>query len=905
MKKSTPFPNFLKNFQFRTKGNGSGGVDSVKFDNVGSPLAVRAGDRPLAEDGVADPEAHGKARLRLSVGKPRLSGADVRPGLADEPLPGREGVGEELGVDVQHEAGGIPGRAVQIPPLGLGKIEPLFRPCHRHEGKPPLLLHFRPCVRLFGGKDPLVHGRQEDVRELQPLGGVDGHELHLVPAVHGVLVGEKGDMRQIALQRPLLPAGDLEIVDRLLELRQVIEPLLASLGPQHPLVAGVVEDGGQQLRDGPRPALDGVGVDEGDELPGLRGLDELLVQVGLQRGIEGTAVLGGVLAQKLQPPPAQVPLGRVAHPQEGEVVLVGRHAQVGKGILDLPPVKKLHAAVDGIRDSDPLEDLLDGPGHEVGAVEDRHVPVGRALLLVEPRHLPRHPGGLLVGGLRAMDQHAGAGGERRRQVLLDTGGVFVDEGVGAGQDLRRGAVIFRHEDGPRAGVFLIEVQKIPDVRASPGVDGLVRVPHDEEVLVVARQHLHELVLEGVDVLELVDHDVLKPLLPLELYILVLPEDVERELDEVVIIQGEALLLLVEVAVKNDVLGGCGGVVLLLEAVQGEAEHVLVVVRALEKLLDLDHVPGIGEGHVPEGEAPFLVDDLEHLVDVRVVQHQEALGIPHGADILLQDRDAKAVEGADVPRVVVAGEVVDALAHLGGGLVGEGDAQNVGGQDAQLVHQVRESVGQGSRLPGPRPGDDPHRPLGRRHRLPLRPVQPLQKLRHIPTSFLFYYTTKSIGFKGLSPNFTLVFFRLFMYSEEKRGGFPMKSKLSSRRGWAGWLIIALVLALAVTVGVFITLTHRDKERERDRAVKYVTTLVTEKTQGCVPTVETQVLHDYGEHVLLAARYKLESEGRETISGSYLLDISDLSQQIYHISEEYPYDHDFTELLHLQAREWGII
>ena len=134
---------------------------------------------------------------------------------------------------------------------------------------------------------------------------------------------------------------------------------------------------------------------------------------------------------------------------------------------------------------------------------------------------------------------------------------------------------------------------------------------------------------------------------------------------------------------------------------------------------------------------------------------------------------------------------------------------------------------------------------------------------------------------------------------------MKSKLSSRRGLAGWLIVVLVLAFAVTVGVFIALTHEDKDRERDRAVKYVTSLVSVNTQGYVPTVETEVLHDYGEHVLLVARYKLEYEGLEPVSGSYLLDISDLSQQVYHISEEYPYDHDFTGQFHLQAREWGII
>lgn len=54
---------------------------------------------------------------------------------------------------------------------------------------------------------------------------------------------------------------------------------------------------------------------------------------------------------------------------------------------------------------------------------------------------------------------------------------------------------------------------------------------------------------------------------------------------------------------------------------------------------------------------------------------------HDVAVFLQNGHAKAVKGVDVAGVVVAGEVVDALAHFGGGFVGEGDAQYVGGQDA--------------------------------------------------------------------------------------------------------------------------------------------------------------------------------------------------------------------------------
>ena len=233
--------------------------------------------------------------------------------------------------------------------------------------------------------------------------------------------------------------------------------------------------------------------------------------------------------------------------------------------------------------------------------------------------------------------------------------------------------------------------------APPGVDGLILVPHDEQVFVVAAQDLHQLVLELVDVLKLVDHHVLQTALPLQADVRVLLKEIQGELDQIVVVQAEALLLLIEVAVKDDVGGGRCLVVLLLQGVQGHGDHVQVVVRPLEELLHLDHVPGGGEGHVPKGEPPLLVDELQHGVDVRVVQHQEALGVLDGVAVLLEDGDAEAVEGVDIAGVVVPGEPVDPLPHLRGRFVGEGDAQDVAGQDAQLVDQIGEPPGEGPGL----------------------------------------------------------------------------------------------------------------------------------------------------------------------------------------------------------------
>ena len=81
-----------------------------------------------------------------------------------------------------------------------------------------------------------------------------------------------------------------------------------------------------------------------------------------------------------------------------------------------------------------------------------------------------------------------------------------------------------------------------------------------------------------------------------------------------------------------------------------------------------------------------------------------------------------MEGVDIPRVVVPGEGVNPLAHLVGGFICKSDAQDIAGQDAQLVHQIGEAVGQSPGLPGTRPGDDPDKALGGGDCLPLGRVQ---------------------------------------------------------------------------------------------------------------------------------------------------------------------------------------
>ena len=103
----------------------------------------------------------------------------------------------------------------------------------------------------------------------------------------------------------------------------------------------------------------------------------------------------------------------------------------------------------------------------------------------------------------------------------------------------------------------------------------------------------------------------------------------------------------------------------LQRVEGQGDHVLVILRPLLELQHLDHVARVGERHVAQCQPALVIDDLQHGVNIAVVEHKKAFGIADGVAVLLQNGDTEAVERVDIARVVVAGQGVDTLAHLVG------------------------------------------------------------------------------------------------------------------------------------------------------------------------------------------------------------------------------------------------
>ena len=98
-----------------------------------------------------------------------------------------------------------------------------------------------------------------------------------------------------------------------------------------------------------------------------------------------------------------------------------------------------------------------------------------------------------------------------------------------------------------------------------------------------------------------------------------------------------------------------------------------------------------------------------------------------------------MEGVDIARVIVAGEDVDALAHLICGFVGEGNAEDISRQDAQLVHQKGKTMGERPCLAGAGSGNDTDKSFGFGHSLALGSVEAGEQIGHrgvLPVEHLF-------------------------------------------------------------------------------------------------------------------------------------------------------------------------
>lgn len=66
-----------------------------------------------------------------------------------------------------------------------------------------------------------------------------------------------------------------------------------------------------------------------------------------------------------------------------------------------------------------------------------------------------------------------------------------------------------------------------------------------------------------------------------------------------------------------------------------------------------------------------------------------------------------MEGIDISGIIVAGQLVDSLAHFIGRFIGKCDTENIPRQDADIVDQISETVGKRTGFPGAGACDDTH------------------------------------------------------------------------------------------------------------------------------------------------------------------------------------------------------
>ena len=136
----------------------------------------------------------------------------------------------------------------------------------------------------------------------------------------------------------------------------------------------------------------------------------------------------------------------------------------------------------------------------------------------------------------------------------------------------------------------------------------------------------------------------------------------------------------------------------------------------------------GAGREPLRVEPEVADDVaREAVGVGLVVDRELLRVAELVGVPPQDPHAGGVERGH-PHLLGdrADEGADPVLHLVGGLVGEGDGEDLEGADALVADQVGDAVREHAGLAGAGAGDDEQRPVDVGDGLRLDRVQPLEE-----------------------------------------------------------------------------------------------------------------------------------------------------------------------------------
>ena len=287
-----------------------------------------------------------------------------------------------------------------------------------------------------------------------------------------------------------------------------------------------------------------------------------------------------------------------------------------------------------------------------------------------------------------------------------------DQRIRARDDVAGRTEVLPERNRLRTGVMRLEIEDVPNVGPPPCVDGLVGITHDEEVAVTARDGVGDHELGVVGVLVLVDEDVAVALLQRGANPVVMSHETGGMPEEVVEVDR---MILLENPLVRGVDAGRGPTV----EVGGRAGEVL---GRLQRVFRGAHLT---EHRSRRPVARVESDLLERPLHRRDLVGRVVDGIVRGDSrihrVVSQQPCAETVKGGD-RESATTGKVrgkksIDALAHLAGGLVGEGHREDLPRWNPQR-DEVGDSTGDDSGLSRSWSGEHQHRSVDVRRRLAL-------------------------------------------------------------------------------------------------------------------------------------------------------------------------------------------
>ncbi|MDH6496706.1 hypothetical protein M2156_002925 [Streptomyces sp. SAI-149] len=293
-----------------------------------------------------------------------------------------------------------------------------------------------------------------------------------------------------------------------------------------------------------------------------------------------------------------------------------------------------------------------------------------------------------------------------------------EQAVGEMDDLGGGAVVADQLDDGGAGVAGAEVEQMVGSCASERIDRLAGVTDDAQAVPLPEPQLQQALLEGADVLVLVDDEVL--VLGTDLFGDVVPvlEDGDGQQQHVLEVDDGTVAL--EVLVGGVELGDlgrrAGGLAAGLRGCEG-----VVGGHGLGDLGPLDlggDIPQLAPVEADAAGGGRVGDELDLAV------HEPG----HGSADGFRPEVLELAQGRRVERTRLdahGAELAQPPTHLSGGAVGEGDGEHAGGLEDSGPHSVGDAVGDRPGLAGAGARQHAHRPVQGGGHLALLGVEPFE------------------------------------------------------------------------------------------------------------------------------------------------------------------------------------